>query len=58
MMIKSKIPDLVIESNNGPSKGSTAPMVDLGTYEFTDLETGKIIPADLFMNACVEEKHE
>ena len=28
----------------GPLKGSTTPMVDLGTYEFKDLNTEKITP--------------
>ena len=33
-----------IESNYGPFKGSTSPMVDLGMYEFNYLNTGKITP--------------
>ena len=32
----------VIERDDGPFKGSTAPMVDLCTYEFKYFETGKI----------------
>ena len=31
------------------------PIVDLGTYEYKDLETGKITPEELFMNAYAEE---
>ena len=33
-----------IEGYCGPFKGSTAPMVDLGTYEFTDYYTWKSNP--------------
>ena len=29
-------------------------MVDLGAYEFTDLEAGKIKPEESFMNAYAE----
>ena len=34
--------DHVIEADYGTFKGSTEPMVDLGTYEFKYLNTGKI----------------
>ena len=34
----------VIESDDGPFKGSTTPMVDLGTYICKYLNTGKITP--------------
>ena len=30
-------------------------MVDLGTYEFKDLNTDKITTKELFMNAYIEE---
>ena len=33
-------------------------MVDLGTYEFKDLNTGKNTPEELFMNSHAEELHE
>ena len=33
-------------------------MVDLGTYEFTDLNTGEIIPEEFFMNDLVEEVYK
>ena len=33
-------------------------MVDLGTYEFKDLNTGKIKPEELFMNDYAEEINE
>ena len=39
-----KCSDQVIEADDGPFKGLMAPMVDLGTYEFTYLNTGKITP--------------
>ena len=35
-----------------------APMVDPGTYEFKDLNTGNIIPEKLFMNDQEEEIYE
>ena len=36
--------DHVIEAYDGPLKGSTSLMVDLGTYEFKYLNTGKLEP--------------
>ena len=36
--------DHVIEADDGKFKGSKTPMVDLGTYEFKNLNTGKITP--------------
>ena len=33
-----------IKANDGHFKGSTEPIVDLGTYIFKDLNTGKITP--------------
>ena len=33
-------------------------MVDLGTYEFKDLDTGKISPKEQFIYAYAEEVHE
>ena len=33
-------------------------MVDMGTYEFKYLETGKTTPKESFMNAYAEEIHE
>ena len=47
--------DHVIEVDGGYFKGSTAPMVDLGTYEFKDLNTGKNTPEELFMNSSAWE---
>ena len=39
-----ELSDYIIETNDGPIKGSTEPMVDLGTYEFKYLNTGNITP--------------
>ena len=39
-----KLSEHVIKSDDGPFKGSTAPMVDLGKYIFKDLNIGKIKP--------------
>ena len=39
-----KLSDRIIEAYYGPLKGLAAPMVDLGTYEFKDLNTGKFTP--------------
>ena len=47
--------DHIIEADDGPFKGSTTPMVDLGTYEFKILNTGEITPEESFTNAYVEE---
>ena len=33
-------------------------MVDLGTHELRNLNTGEIITKELFMNAYAEEIHE
>ena len=35
-----------------------APMVDLGTYEFTYFKTGKITPDESFMNVYTDEVYE
>ena len=40
--INIKLSGHIIESDDAPFKGYTAPMVDMGTYEFKDLNTGKI----------------
>ena len=50
-----KLSDHIIEADDGPFKGSTTPMVDLGTYIFKYLNTDKITPAESFTNAYVEE---
>ena len=48
----------VIEADDGTFKGSTTPMVDLSTYIFKYLNTGKIIPEESFTNAYVGEVYE
>ena len=42
------------QTDDGPFNGFTTPMVDLGTYIFKDLNTGKITPEESFTNAYVE----
>ena len=55
MGLNLKSSEHVIEADVVPLKGSTPPMVDMDTYQFKYLNTGKIIPEELFMNAYVEE---
>ena len=52
-----KLSDHIIEADYGPFKGSTEPMVDLGTYKFKTLNTGKITPEESFMDAYAEEMY-
>ena len=42
LRLNLKFYDHVIEAYYGPFKGSTASMVDFGTYTFKDLNTGEI----------------
>ena len=42
--INLKFYERVIEPDDGPLKGSSAPMVDIGTYGFKHLNTGKLHP--------------
>ena len=42
--LNPKFSEHVIEAYYGPFNGSTTPMVDLGTYIFKYLNTGKMIP--------------
>ena len=46
------------ESDDGNLEGSTTPMVDMGMYELKHLNTGKITPKELFMNAYEDEINE
>ena len=55
LWLNLKFSDQIIEADDGPFKGSTAPMVDLGTYKFKDIKTGKITPESLFTNSYTEE---
>ena len=45
-----KLSEHVIKLDDGPLKGSTAPMVDLGTYQLKYLNTGEFTPEESFMN--------
>ena len=58
MRIKSKISKHVIKTGFGTLKGSTAPGIDFNTYEFKNLNTGKITPEEYFINAYLEELFE
>ena len=42
LVFNLKLSEHVIESDDGIFKGSTEPMVDLGTYELKKLNTGKL----------------
>ena len=53
-LLNLKLSEHAIESDYGPLKGYTTPMVDLGTYIFKDLNKGKIAPKKLFTNAYVK----
>ena len=53
-----KLFDHVTKADDGTFKGSRAPMVDLGMYEFKHLNTGNITPEESFMNIHAEEIHE
>ena len=53
-----KLLDHVIEADSGTFKGSTSPMVDMGTYEFKDLNTEKITLKEYFTNSYAEEIYE
>ena len=51
-----KLLDHFIEENDGPVKASNAPMVDMGTYEFKDLNTGKITTEE-FLQMFMQNKY-
>ena len=42
LRLNIKLYDHIIEADDGPYKSSTAPKVDLGTYEFKDINTAKL----------------
>ena len=58
LWLNLKYSEQVIKADDGPSKGSTIPMVDLGTYVFKDLSAGKFTPEKLFTNSYVKELYE
>ena len=49
-----KLSEHVIEENDGTFKGLAAPMVDMGTFEFKYLNSGKITHEELFKNYYAE----
>ena len=53
-----KFSEHIIKDDYGPFKGYTTPMVDLGAYEFKDLNTEKVTPEELFNDAYVEKVYE
>ena len=48
----------VIEESDRPLKGSTAPMIDLGTYESKYSNTGKLHLRNIFMDLYVQKVFE
>ena len=50
--------DHAIESYYVTFKASTETTVDLGTYEFKDLNRGKITPEESFINSYIEYIYE
>ena len=53
-----KFSEHIIEADDGPFKGSTTPMVELGTYLFKYLNTKKITPEESFSGANAKEVYE
>ena len=56
--INTKWSDQAIESDYGTFKGSISPIVDLGKYEYKNVNTGEITPEELLTNAYSEELYE
>ena len=48
----------IIKARDGPLKGYTSPMVDLGAYIFKDLNIREIKPEESFIDTFVEEVYE
>ena len=46
IILNIKFSEYFIKADDGPLKGSLAPTIDFGTYEFKYLNIGKIIPKD------------
>ena len=44
LVLNLKLSEHIIKADDGPLKGSSAPMVDLITYEFKALNTDKMTP--------------
>ena len=49
-----KFSDHVIKADDGTFKGSTFPMIYLGTYNFKYLNTGESTTEESFTNAYIE----
>ena len=58
LVLNLKFSEHVIEADEGPLKGSTTPIVNLGAYIFKDLNTVKNKTKELFTNAYVEEVYK
>ena len=58
MGLSLKSSEQIIKDGDEPFKGSTTPMVDLGTHVSKYFITSKITPEQLFTNAYVEEVYE
>ena len=58
LVLNLKLSNHIIEVDDEPFKVYTAPIVDLGTYQFTDLETSKITLKEFFINAQVTKVYE
>ena len=53
-----KLSEHFIWADNGPFKGSKAPMVILGAYIFKDLNIGKTKPEEPLTDAYVDEVYD
>ena len=58
MGLDIKFSEHIIEADDGPFKGSTTPMVDLGKYTFKILNTDTITSAEYFTYAYVKGVYE
>ena len=54
MGINLKLSENFVKADDEPFSGSIAPIVDLGTYVFKDLNTGKFTTEESFTNDYVE----
>ena len=58
LRINPKLSEHVIKADDGPLKGSSSPMFDLGTYDLKYLSTGEITPKESSVDAHSEEINE
>ena len=49
LLLNLKLSEHIIKSDDGPLKVSVAPVVDLGTHEFRNLNRGKITSKESLM---------